>query len=124
MATMTPTLGAYVKYEDSESRYSRDDVTVIAGQNLAIGTVVARITASRKVTAYNPAGADGSQNAIGIMSASVDATAADTPGVIIARHAVLVARDSLVWAGSPTTPQKDTAMAAMKALGLLSRATV
>lgn len=124
MATMNPTLGAFVKYEEAEGRYSRDDVTVIAGQNLATGTVVARITASGKVTAYNPAGADGSQNAIGIMSAAVDATAADAPGVIIARHAILVARDSLVWAGTPTTPQKDTAMAAMKALGLLSRATV
>jgi hypothetical protein len=54
----------------------------------------------------------------------VDATAAARPGVIVARHAIVVERDNLVWGGSPTNAQKDAAIAQLKALGILARKTV
>lgn len=123
MPTMNKTEGQFLKYEAPQG-YSRDDVIVASGQNIAIGQVVGRITASGKIAAFNPGATDGTQNAIGVSLAAVDATASDKPGVIVARHAIVVDRDNLVWGGSPTNAQKDAAIAQLKALGILARATV
>lgn len=116
------TAGAFVKYE-APMGYSRDEVTVVAGQNLTAGTVVGRIAASGKIKAWDPAAADGSETAIGVLVAAVDATAGDAPGVIVSRHAIVVDADSLVWAGSPTQGEKDAAVASLAAAGILARKT-
>lgn len=121
--TLNPTAGAYLKYE-APMGYSRDEVTVAAGQNLSAGTVVGRITASGEIAAWDPAAIDGTQNAVGILLSDVDATAATAPGVIVARHAIVVDADNLVWPGSPTQAQKDNAIAELKALGIIARKTV
>jgi hypothetical protein len=123
MPTMTKTVGQFLKYEAPQN-YSRDDVTVASGQNIAVGQVVGRITASGKIGAFDPAATDGRQNAIGVSLMSVDATSGDKPGVIVARHAIVVDRDNLVWSGSPTNAQKDAAISQLKTLGILARATV
>jgi len=123
MSTMPATLSAFVKMEE-EQNYSREDVTVLSGQNLAIGTVVGRVTASGKIAAYDNDASDGTQTAVGIMTAAVNASAADAPGVIIARHAIL-AKEALVWgAGVTTQGEKDAAYADLKAAGILCRTTV
>ncbi len=110
MATITlnPTAGAYLKYE-APMNYSRDEVTVASGQSLAAGTVVGRITASGEIAAWDPAATDGSQTAVGILLADVDAASAAAPGIIVARHAIVVDADSLVWGGTPTQARKDAA---------------
>lgn len=124
MAQMPNTLSAFVKYEESDTRYSRDDVTVAAGQNLAIGTVVGRITASGKVAAYDNEASDGTQTAVGVLTAAVNASGGDAPGTIIARHAVL-AKEALVFgAGVTTQAEKDAAYADLKAAGIVCRTTV
>jgi hypothetical protein len=120
---MNKTEGQFLKYEAPQN-YSREDVVVASGQNIAVGQVVGRVTATGKIATFNPAASDGTQNAIGISLAAVDATAGDKPGVIVARHAIVVDRDNLVWGGAPTNPQKDAAIAQLKALGILARATV
>ncbi len=112
-------LGDWLKFEE-DNLYSRDEVTVISGQNLATGTVVGIITASGKVTQLAPAAADGSQNAAGVLLNAVDASAADKPGVIVARHAVC-ADKGLVWPDGITGPQRTTAIGQLKALGILVR---
>ena len=112
-------LGDWLKYED-ENLYSRDEVNVIAGQNLATGVVVGIITASGKVTQLAPAAADGSQNAAGVLLFAVDATAADKGGVIVARHAICHDK-KIVWPGGITGGQKTAAIAQLKALGILVR---
>jgi hypothetical protein len=116
---MQATIGQFLKYEAPQN-YSREDVTVASGQTLVPGQVVGRVTASGKIAAFNPTASDGTQNAIGIAFAAVDASGGDKPGVIIARHAIVVDRDNLVWAGSPTNAQKDAAIAQLKALGILA----
>jgi hypothetical protein len=123
MPIMQSTEGQFLKYEE-EQGYSRDDVIVASGQNIAVGEVVGRVTASGKIAAFDPAANDGTQNAIGVSLSAVDATAGDKPGVIVARQAIVVDRDNLVWGGAPTNAQKDAAIAQLKALGILSRATV
>ncbi len=112
-------LGDWLKFE-AGNLYSRDEVTVIAGQNLATGTVVGIITASGKITKLAPAAVDGSENAAGVLAFPVDASAADLPGVVIARHAI-VSDKKIVWPAGITAPQKATAISQLKALGILVR---
>lgn len=122
MSTMPTLPGALIKYEALQS-YSRDNITVISGQNLALGTVLGKITASGKYTAWTTGAADGSQNAVAVLAGAVDASAGDKPGTAIARHAILSSA-GLVYAGTPTDPQKATAVAALRALGVVVRTAV
>lgn len=75
--------------------------TLITGQNLAQFTVVGRITASGKLTAYAPAAVDGSQIAVGILVHAINATSADKSCQIYTAGIFNV--DALVWPGSVTT---------------------
>ena len=112
-------LGDWLKFEE-DNLYSRDQVTVASGQNLKTGTVVGIITASGKVTQLAPSANDGSENAAGVLVGDVDASAADTPGVIIARLAVCSDK-GLVRPSGITGPQKNTALGQLKSLGILVR---
>ncbi len=112
-------LGDVLKYA-APTLYSRDRVTVASGRSLALGAVVAIVTATGKVVALDPAGLDGSEVAVGVLVDAVDATAADAPGVMIARHAI-VADHALVWPAAITQAQKDAATAQLKAAGILVR---
>jgi hypothetical protein len=112
-------LGHWLKFE-GDNLYSRDEVTVASGQNLATGAVIGIITANGKVTQLAPGASDGSQNAAGVLLNGVDASAADKPGVIVARHAIC-ADKGLVWPGTITGPQKTAAINQLKALGIVVR---
>lgn len=112
-------LGDWLKFEE-DNLYSRDEVTVITGQNLGTGTVIGKITASGKITQLAPGASDGSENAAGVLLLPVDATAADQPGVIIARHAICSDK-ALVWPGGITGPQQTAATDQLNALGILVR---
>lgn len=121
MPTMPDQQSSCIKYEE-EAGYSRKDVIVVSGQNLARNTVLGRITASGKVTAWTTGASDGSQNAMGILLDPVNASAADAPGVAIVRNAMF-SRANLVFAGTPNDTQKNAAIAALEALGVVPRAT-
>ena len=112
-------LGDWLKFEE-DNLYSRDEVTVASGQNLATGTVIGVITASGKVTQLAPAASDGSETAAGVLLNPVDASTGDKPGVIIARHAICSDK-GLIWPGSITGPQKAAAISQLKTSGILVR---
>lgn len=116
-------LGDLLKYE-APNLYSRDQLTIAAGQNLALGAVIGIDTLTEKVKALDPAATDGTEIAAGILTAAVDATLIDRPdGVVITRHAV-VADHALTWPVGITAPQKAAAIAQLKALGVLVRHAV
>jgi len=75
---------------------------------------------SKKAKAWNPAAVDGSEDPAGILYYPVDASAADTAGVIIARNAE-VSLDDLVWGAAVTAAQKNVAIERLKALGIVTR---
>ena len=103
-----------------EVRYARDQVTVISGQNLAMFTVVGKITASGKMTILAPAASDGSQTPAGIMIQDCDASAADAAGLMLARASIF--KDAaVIWPAGITAPQKTAAIATLKTLGILIR---
>ncbi len=75
--------GEFLISEASGTR-SRSTGTIASGQGVVpAGQVLGRVTASGKLIKYSNAASDGSQTAVGILYASVDATSADTPCIVI-----------------------------------------
>ena len=113
-------LGDLLKYE-APNLYSRDQVTVAAGQNLVLGTVVGIDATTAKVKQIDPAATDGTEVAVGVLATSVDATLIDREdGILIARHAV-VADHALTWPAGITVAEKQVAVLQLKSLGVLIR---
>ncbi len=114
------TLGDVLKYEE-ENLYSRDQVTVVSGQNLKLGTVIGRVSATQKVKALDPSATDGSEVAAGVVLQSIDASAAEkNNGLIVSRQAI-VADHALIWPAVITTEEKTAAIAQLEAIGILVR---
>ena len=121
--TESQNLGDLLKYE-APNLYSRDRVTVAAGQTLLLGAVVGIEAATTKVVQLDPAATDGSEIAVGVLAADVDAAASDrTDGILISRHAI-VAHHALIWPVGITPIQKASAKLQLKALGILVRVAV
>ena len=68
----------------------------------------------------DPAAADGSQIAAGILNDAVDASAADAEGVAVVRLAEVNAAE-LIWPAGITAGQKTTALGQLVALNIIAR---
>lgn len=113
-------LGDLLKYE-APNLYSRDRATVASGENLSLGTVVAREATEGKLVTLDPDAQDSAAEAVGVLAFSIDATAADRDdAILISRHAI-VASHALVWPSGITPTQKATAIAQLTARGVLVR---
>ncbi|CAH2217080.1 jg15360 [Pararge aegeria aegeria] len=110
--------GDLLKYEAS-SLYSRDQITVAKGQNLKLGTVVAKKTEDGFIRVLNPTGTDGTQTAIGAILSDVNATE-NAKAVIITRGAIL-ADHAVVWPANITEEQKAEAIKQLEARGIIIR---
>ena len=114
------TLGDLLKYE-APNLYSRDEVAVGAGQTLALGAVVGRVTATGEIVALDPAASDGREHVAGILIEAVTTARGERRrSVIVARHAIVFG-GVLVLPTSLTTEQTATALAQLAALGVLVR---
>ena len=113
-------LGDLLKYE-APNLYSRDRVTVAAGQALALGAMIGMITATGKIKELDPSATDGSQFAAGVLLQACDAHLADRDdGLIVARHAI-VADHALIFPLEITSAEKHVALQQLKNLGILAR---
>lgn len=118
--TESMNLGDLLKYE-APNLYSRDRVTVAAGQNLPLGAVVGVVTATGKVKQIDPSATDGTQVAAGVLMQACDAALAErTDGLVVARHAI-VSDHALQWPTGITTGEQQAAVAQLKSLGVLVR---
>jgi hypothetical protein len=114
------TLGDLLKYE-APNLYSRDEVLVGAGQTLALGAVVGRVTATREIVALDPTASDGREAVAGVLIEAIVTTATERRrSVIVARHATVFG-GALVLPASLTTEQTAAALAQLAALGVLVR---
>lgn len=104
---------------EANGHRSREELTIVSGQNLKAGDVVGKITASGKFKIYDNAAVDGSEAAAGVLYDDCDASLADKTGVIITRDAE-VDEDLLGW-GSNDATGKTAGRADLKALGILVR---
>jgi hypothetical protein len=124
MPTMTEqkNLGDLLKYE-APNLYSREAVTIAAGQSLPLGAVLGRSESDGKHYAIDPGASDGTQAPIGVLGNTVDATNGDRrDGILIARHAV-VAKTALVWPISLTGAQRTVYEGQLAQRGVLVRET-
>jgi hypothetical protein len=110
-------LGDLLKFEE-DSLYSRDTITVAAGQNMMLGTVLGML--GTKAVALSPAASDGSETVMGILIDDVDATEADTEAVMVCRNAI-VSDLYVIWPLGISTAQKSTAIAQLNQLGVVIR---
>ncbi|MGL9762099.1 MAG: head decoration protein [Wolbachia sp.] len=115
-------LGDLLKYEAS-SLYSRDQITVAKGQNIKLGTVVAKKTDDGFIRVLNPTGTDGTQTAVGVITTDIHSKDSDMKGVIITRSAML-ADHAVVWPANITEEQKNAAIKQLEGRGIILRKTV
>ena len=123
MATLTEGkhAGGFLVWEVLRE-FNRETITIASGAGkVAPGTVLGKITTGGKFTGLAPAATNGSQNPAGILWAGVDATAADSLGVVILRGPAIVNRNELVWPAGATEAQITTAITALAALGIVLR---
>jgi hypothetical protein len=123
---MAPTLGDLLKYE-LNGNYSRETVTLKAGVNYTLGSVLGKIIASGKYRlspAAQFAGDEGAETAIAVLIEAVDATAADKAGLVVARGPVILSKAALVLDASVDDASKTAAKhAELSAVGLVARDT-
>jgi hypothetical protein len=115
-------LGDLLKQE-AEKYFSRDAVILASGQNLKLGTVVAKLKANDKAVVLDLTTKEvptGAEIAYGILSKDTDATTADKETIIIARDAA-VTSNALIWPDSITVDQKKAAINQLKERGILVR---
>jgi hypothetical protein len=114
-------LGDLIKYEEDCLNYSRDVVTVEAGQNLPLGCIVGRVTTTGKVKQLDPGAEDGSHLPVGILLDAVDASLIDREdALILARHGV-VASKAVVWPLEISNAQQAAITSQLATLGILIR---
>lgn len=101
--------------------WSKDTALFAAGTAYPQGTVLALV--SGKYLALDPAGTGDAKKARAVAAETVDATAGDKNGVVIARGAVLEST-ALVWPAGATDAQKTTAIAELEARGIVVRTSL
>jgi hypothetical protein len=110
--------GEFLLSEATGNR-SRENVILVSGQDLPAGTVVGKITASGKYAVVSQGASDGTQTAVGVLYDNVDASAADTECVIIARDAEVI-EDELLF-GNESPAELVTAKTELAAVGIIVR---
>ncbi len=107
--------------DEGKNRFSRDTDTLASGSGKVIpGAVLGQVTASGKFKPLAPGASDGTQTAAAIILQYADATTADQTVVNLKRRAQVVLQ-ALVWPAGITDAQKSTAIAQLKALGIVPR---
>ncbi|MGF7160133.1 hypothetical protein FHS85_001756 [Rhodoligotrophos appendicifer] len=107
-----------VKMEAPNS-YSRDSRSVLASGVAAceVGTVLGRVTATRKYKPLDTAASDGTQTAAGILLEKTPALTADRTVVILRRHAQVVDQ-SLIWPAGISASNKTAALDVLDSRGI------
>lgn len=104
--------GEFLMSEAAGQR-SRENVTILSGQDLGAGAVLGKVTASGKYVAVDQAASDGSEVARAVLIDECDATGGDTAAAVIARDAE-VNGDCLDW-GSQSATEETTGIAELLA---------
>ena len=115
-----PTLGDLLKFEAPQF-YSRSAITIAAGQNLAMGTVLGRKTADDKHQAFDPAATNGAETPVGILLGDIDASLIDREdALLLARHAMVAAK-LVLWPVGIDADIKQAAVRHLEDIGILIR---
>jgi len=111
--------GEFILSEANGNR-SRENRTLVSGQNLGAGAVLGKISSGGKFTGYDNTAGDGSQAAAGILYASVDASDGDMDCVVIIRDAEVIG-DALDFDAGQSGADQTAATVDLLALGIIVR---
>lgn len=121
IATEKARLSNLVKYEEGGLNYfSRDEVTILSGQTVNIGSVLGKVTASGKYVLSDADAVDGSEVAVAVCLQNLGTVAADTAGIVMVRDAIL-SDQALVWHANNDAGEITTAIAELETKGILVR---
>lgn len=121
IATETARLSNLVKHEEGGQNYtSRDEVTILSGETVNVGSVLGKVTATGKYVLSDADAANGSQVASAVCLQNLGTVGADTACIVIVRDAVLN-REALVWDAANDAAEILAAEAELKAAGVLVR---
>ena len=118
-STESTYLGDWLAWEQ-DNRYSRKDVTIVDGSTLVTGQAVGIVTASSKYAPFDQDLSDGTETCVGISVGDYAPDGADVTGTIICRDAIVV-EDNLTFPSDITAGEQATAMAALAALGIITK---
>lgn len=118
--TEAPATGECI-ISEANGHYSRESGLLAAG-NLQANTVLGQLDADDSYVQLDPDAdpADGSEGAVAILYAAVDATDGPQPCVVL-DSACEVDGDVLIWPEGITEPQKAAAIAELRAAGIKVR---
>ncbi|WP_062111124.1 head decoration protein [Aureimonas sp. AU40] len=112
--------GHYIVSEANGYRSREQGVVASGSGKIRAGTVMGRLTATKKLKPYTPGASDGSEKAIAILYEGCDATSADVRRTYTARDSEVQA-GVLQWAAGVTDSQKTAALVDLAALGIVGR---
>jgi len=118
--TLPKQLGDLLLVEVSPG-WTKQKGLLLLGAVYAIGTVLALVDG--KYQALDPVGEGAAEKAVAVLGEAVDATAADTSGVVIARGAVVDSAE-LLWPAGITDAEKAIALDQLNALGIVAPAAL
>lgn len=100
--------GGFIISEANGNR-SRDNVTILSGQDLEAGAVLGKKTSGGKYVAYDSNAGTGEQTAIAILIAKCDATAGDTEAAVISGDAEVNGNELVYQTSSPAQDESGAA---------------
>ena len=118
--TLPKQLGDLLLVEVSPG-WTKQKGLLLLGAVYALGTVLALVDG--KYQALDPVGEGAAEKAVAVLGEAVDATAADTSGVVIARGAVVDSAE-LLWPAGITDAKKAIALDQLNALGIVAHAAL
>ena len=105
---------------EANGHRSREQITVARSKDLPPGTVLGRVTATRKYKQLDPAATDGGEIPAGVLFDWADAANGDRQAVAIVRDAEVVRAD-LAFADGMSQGDKDAAIDGLAERGVVSR---
>lgn len=113
-------LGDLLKFE-FPNLYSREVQTTTAGsEDIALGTVMGRVTASGEVLPWQPGATDGSEQVYGVAIAALGALSRPGPLLMVVRNAI-VADTALVWPTGMTVAERVSGIDQLNRRGIILR---
>lgn len=107
--------------DEGENRFSRDTDTLAAGSGIVrIGTVLGKVTTTRKFKPLDLEAEDGTETAAAVILQTADATTLDVSVVTLKRRAQVVLQN-LIWPEDITEAEKTAALDQLAALGIIAR---
>lgn len=112
--------GGFILSEANGKR-SRENITIASGAGkLPAGTVLGKVTSTGFYVAYDNDATNGSQTAVGVLIAGVDATSSQVAAAMIARDAE-VNENELVWDDDNGTSDINAGIADLANVGIIVR---